>query len=256
MELPDAILAYRVLNSANLSSEKVDLALATVKEFTYVEMISTISKIFSVHVNRSGLDQVTGSCIKTEPEESCNFTSHGYRRSRGQDGGPMRSRGTLRNQGNPYVRGKRPRSQINCFNCGKNGHYSRECTNQAAPNPNWRSEQGTSRNFLVQGQPAEMEVDDSLSRTYITLLTTVADPESVLYQKNSEVNSLVFETLSCAVIDSGCTKSVVGENWVSQYIETLDDAEREIIMSSTSCQTPFTFGDGKSVVSNKLIKIP
>ena len=34
MELPDAILAYRVLNSANLSSEKVDLALATVKEFT------------------------------------------------------------------------------------------------------------------------------------------------------------------------------------------------------------------------------
>ena len=257
MELPDAVLAYRILNSANLSSEKVDLALATVKSFTYTEMISTISKIFSVHVNRSGLDQVTESCIKTEPEESCHFTSHGYKRNRGRDGGgPMRSRGTFRNQGDPYVRGKRPRSQINCFNCGKNGHYSRECTNQAAPNPNRRYEQGTSRNFFVQGQPAEMEVDDSLSGAYITLLTTVADSESILYQKNSELNSLVFETLSCAVIDSGCTKSVVGENWVSQYIETLDDAEKEIMMSSTSCKTPFTFGDGKSVVSNMLIKIP
>ena len=73
MELPEAVLAYKILNSANLSSEKVDLALATVKSFTYTEMISTISKIFSVHVNRSGLDQVTESCIKTEPEESFYF---------------------------------------------------------------------------------------------------------------------------------------------------------------------------------------
>ena len=117
IELPDAALAYRILNSANLSREKVDLALATVKKFTYTEMTSTISKIFSVHMNRSGLDQVTESCIKTEPVESCNFTSHGYKRSRGSDGGgPMRSRGSFRGQGNPYVRGKRPRSQINCFN--------------------------------------------------------------------------------------------------------------------------------------------
>ena len=131
-----------------------------------------------------------------------------------------------------------------------------KCTNQAAPNANWRSEQGTTRNFFVQGQPSEMEVDDSLSGAYITLLTTVGDPESVLYQKNSELNSLVFETPSCAVIDSGCTKSVVGENWVSQYIEALEDAEKEIMLLSTSCQTPFEFGDGKSIVSNMLIKIP
>ena len=75
-----------------------------------------------------------------------------------------------------------------------------------------------------------MEVDDSLSGAYITLLTTVGDPESVLYQKNSELNSLVFETLSCAVIDSGCTKSVVGENLVCQYIETLEDTEKEIML--------------------------
>ena len=32
MELPEAVLAYRILNSANLSSEKLDLALATVKQ--------------------------------------------------------------------------------------------------------------------------------------------------------------------------------------------------------------------------------
>ena len=101
MELPDAVLAYIVLNSANLLTEKVDLPLAMVKTFTYTKMISTISKIFSVHMNRSGLDEVADSGIKTEPEEF-HFTSHGYKQGRGFDGGPIRSRGTFKGTGNQY----------------------------------------------------------------------------------------------------------------------------------------------------------
>ena len=40
--LPDEVLAYRLLNSANLPPEKVDLALATVKSLTYKEMCVNI----------------------------------------------------------------------------------------------------------------------------------------------------------------------------------------------------------------------
>ena len=74
IDLPDAVLAYRLLNSANLSAEKVDLAMATVKELTYKEMSKTIGKIFSVRSNSTALDNLgESSSVKIEPEE-CNFT--------------------------------------------------------------------------------------------------------------------------------------------------------------------------------------
>ena len=45
IDLPDAVLAYRLLNSANLSAEKVDLAMATVKELTYKVKFSQLDQI-------------------------------------------------------------------------------------------------------------------------------------------------------------------------------------------------------------------
>ena len=60
--LPEVVLAYRLLNSANLPPEKIELALATVKEMTYKKMVITVGKIFSVGAN------VTGSDIASETD--------------------------------------------------------------------------------------------------------------------------------------------------------------------------------------------
>ena len=46
LTLPDVILAYSVLNSANIPQDKVDLALNTVKNMTYKDMCITLGKIF------------------------------------------------------------------------------------------------------------------------------------------------------------------------------------------------------------------
>ena len=74
--LPEEVLAYRFLNSANLPAEKTDLALATVKSLTYKEMCVTVEKIFSVRTNLSGIES---SSVKVEPEE-CNYTNSSSRR--------------------------------------------------------------------------------------------------------------------------------------------------------------------------------
>ena len=95
-----------------------------------------------------------------------------------------------------------------------------------------------------------MESDNSGS-AYMTLMIE----KTTLIQEKPDSSSLVFETLSCAVIDSGCTKTVVGKNWVEQYAETLGEEERRM-MTSTECTTPFKFGDGKKVTSVGKIKIP
>ena len=46
MELPDGVLAYRVLKSANISQEHEQLAQATITEFSYSNMTEQLMKIF------------------------------------------------------------------------------------------------------------------------------------------------------------------------------------------------------------------
>ena len=47
MELPDGVLTYHVLKSANLSTENEKLARATIKELTYKNMCEQLRKMFA-----------------------------------------------------------------------------------------------------------------------------------------------------------------------------------------------------------------
>ena len=58
-----------------------------------------------------------------------------------------------------------------------------------------------------------------------------------------------------AVLDSGCTKTVCGQEWLKCYIESLCDDDRKKIQEFTS-ETEFKFGDGKVAASEKSVVIP
>ena len=90
--------------------------------------------------------------------------------------------------------------------CGEKGHIVRFCPKKARGAQYFAEE--------------KMESENSGS-TYVTLMVE----ETTLIQEKPDSSSLVFETLSCAVIDYGCTKTVVGRNWVEQYAETLGEEE-------------------------------
>ena len=60
------------------------------------------------------------------------------------------------------------------------------------------------------------------------------------------------EALNLAVLDSGCTKTACGEEWLKCYIDSVSDLERKKIQSLAS-NTEFRFGDGKSAVSEKCV---
>ena len=47
MELPDGVLAYRVLNSANLSNEQMTLCRATMMDLKYPEMVKQLKRLFA-----------------------------------------------------------------------------------------------------------------------------------------------------------------------------------------------------------------
>ena len=70
IELPQAVLAYQFLNSANLLPEKVDLVLATVKTMTYKDTSEAVKRLFSVDINNpvAGTYNVEEITVKNETE--------------------------------------------------------------------------------------------------------------------------------------------------------------------------------------------
>ena len=252
--LPEEVLAYRVLNSARLPPEKVDLALATVKSLTYKDMCTTIGKIFSVHANKTGLDNAVAPVIKEEPQE-CNLTGwKGKGQRSNYRGGWRGQRGN--NKFQPYnSRGMKSKQDMKCYACNENGHIARFCPKRDSGGPNGNSE---NQYIAEHGSSSHDNVPDnneSFQETYITLLVTDESNAECLLNNQPELGSLVFDTLACAVIDSGCTKTVVGRNWLNHYIATLDDSLKQLIVTE-KCQTPFRFGDGKETISKERIKIP
>ena len=58
-----------------------------------------------------------------------------------------------------------------------------------------------------------------------------------------------------AVLDSGCTQTVCGRSWLSNYIDSLTDDDKLKVKEKKS-NTVFKFGDGKLFNSLKLVTIP
>ena len=81
----------------------------------------------------------------------------------------------------------------------------------------------------------------------------------VLYADDDEddeqKDKLLGGSIGCAVVDSGCTKSVCGNIWLNTYIDSLSQKERKLIYTENSiCQ--FRFGIGKVYTSNRIVHIP
>ena len=104
MNLPDGVLAYRFLHSANLSEENMQLCRATIKEFTYAEMKTKVLSLFGDKV-QSGMASLS---IKEEPvfygqssqnDKNWNSTKRydgnrrGWKNKRGGRGGDNSGRG-------------------------------------------------------------------------------------------------------------------------------------------------------------------
>ena len=68
------------------------------------------------------------------------------------------------------------------------------------------------------------------------------------------IQNFLWETLNLAVLDSGCTKTVCGEEWLKCYIDSLGKEEKKKIKEYKS-NTEFKFGDGKNVGSEKCVSI-
>ena len=88
----------------------------------------------------------------------------------------------------------------------------------------------------------ENQSQDSRGRT-----ETISLFQSLNHYAN-DMRVFVGETLSCAVLDSGCTQTVCGRKWLECYRDSLSN---EDIVEEKPSTVAFKFGSGKPVTSTK-----
>ena len=239
IKLPEPVLAYRVLKSANISPEKEQLALATITKLKYEAMKKQILKIF----DETWLTK--GSCPPVEVKVEDAFYSNSFRgnsfrgrrfyRGRGRGEAPGRR---YANQSVQQSKGEQPQNKsvkvknsldangfvIKCMACGSIYHWVKDCPD---------------RNAMYTACQEE--------EVYITLFSKTV--------QECYVENLLGETLSYAILDSGCTKSVCGRVWLQCYLDALNEFNKSSVQEQES-SSKFIFGDGAVQTSLKKVIIP
>ena len=232
MKLPEGVQAFFVLTAANISEENERLARVTCPELKYAEMKETLLRIFADPGATGGSEQVPA--VKVEPIYKVSHRGNSYRGNsyrgnsyRGNYRG--RGRGSYKSESGLNPTDHEGKIMV-CFKCGSNKHFARECDNSGPEETEKNTEKSKKK-----GKPV-----------YITLMNKPPD---------TKMSGFLMESLSMAVLDTGCSRTVVGEDWLREYKETLSDEELNMIESFPS-QTSFVFGDGIKVTAKRSVKFP
>ena len=70
-----------------------------------------------------------------------------------------------------------------------------------------------------------------------------------------EVRRLGIDACNCAVLDSACSSTVCGDNWVNSYIESLDKNDKAKVNQSAG-EKVFKFGGGTCLKSKGEYSLP
>ena len=238
MALPEAVLAFKLLDKASLGERDKQLALTACNFINLENMKSALRRIFGDSIGQNQ-DVELGVDIKQEvfySKEGYNYRRDGrYKNSfprryddTNQKQGLRRNMwGTNQNQEmrgtNPIIDGKRS----SCHVCGSLFHWKKYCPE----NNNERQ--------LVQ-ETHEQE-----------------DCQLVMFTRQAENHCSVFmaETFGTAILDTACTSTVCGSKWLFEYKETLKEEEKAQMEEKTS-ERMFRFGDGAKVQAVKNVVIP
>lgn len=90
------------------------------------------------------------------------------------------------------------------------------------------------------------------------MVQTENSAEHVVCFTEGDSDALVLlsrEAQNCAVLDSACSSTVCGEEWISTYTESLSEEDRKLIKSSPG-EKWFKFGAGSPLHSNRHMEIP
>ena len=260
IELPEPVLAYRALKSANLSPENEKLVRATVPAVKLESMMLQLKKVAGLETQNQICEAVAAVKIKQEPNVNFNelsddmnsvngdlddvyYASRGFggryrgvygerRGSRYQRGGGRsryrgRGRGASSKKTNPIGPDGGPST---CHMCGSFMHWARDCPHKES-----------------EGSYSKEGNKESVYEANIVLLN--------LEDTKEKDSTLLGQTIGSAILDSGCARSVCGKEWYDCFLDTLPESTKKKIKTRPSNST-FRFGNGEELKSKFNVNIP
>ncbi|XP_034552315.1 uncharacterized protein LOC117821880 isoform X2 [Notolabrus celidotus] len=217
MQLPDAVLAFKLLDTAGLSVKDKQLALTACADLSFDYMKSALKRIFGDNAPQEGA---------SEQRMSGDADSAYYTRFTGKRESKQSQQGTVQGT-NPLDRyGRRTR----CAVCQSTYHWAKDC-----PHKN---------------EQVKLTEDERMTNVVEECNITLLSKDSL-----SDTEIFMVESLGSAVIDTACTRTVCGEKWLNDYLNGLKPSDLQKIQDTKSARS-FKFGDGRVVYSTKKVSIP
>ena len=227
--LPEPVLAYRVLRSANLTNDREKLIRVTVSELMLKSMAFQLKKVMGTSNPAS-----EPTVVQVKNEDVWNNKWYGGRGGRGSyPGGKRPPRSSYQHPGrdryavaktkcrpNPVGQDGKPTT---CHVCVPIYHWSNDC-----PDKGYSTGNIEEVNIIFIAQNSDQPVD---------------------------TNTLVGETLGCMVLGSRTTSTVSGLNWYNCFLDTLPDSVRNKLKVTKGSRV-FKFCSGNKMASVKRVVLP
>ena len=250
VKIPNSILAFKMLDNAGLDFKEKQIALTAVSFDDKNRMLELMQQslkkffgsqeVFSEKLSACSAvaSNMPSIAIKSEPvytAEEVNVTQRDGRGSYYR--GNVVNRGRSRGRNFGYGRGGFKDSSFSstknsfgkkCYSCGSEYHLSPRCP----------------RNTYVSESEEGKE-----SKEYESY---VCYEETFNVQNGSK---LMKEAIDYGILDTACTSTVCGMEWLNMYIRGLTSEERIKIKEETS-ESTFRFGDGRVYESLKKVILP
>ena len=231
IDLPEPVLACKLLYCAGLDERDKKLALSATNELKFETMKGSLRRIFSSVFSVDGQKPDNAPVVKEEPvfatEESALWSSgRGRWSARGNFRGRTRpNRGYQ--QSNNRTRGTNPVGKdgriSTCAICGSRFHWAKDCPNK--------------------------------EENVLTSEETPQDSDNVFLTFVMVTEQLSIESQGKAVFDSACTSSVAGKDWVNNYVKHLPPELRQQIRQENA-SSKIVFGAGEPVKASVLVYLP
>lgn len=270
LKLPQAILAFKLLKSSNISESERLLVLTGMDFDKKDSLYEQAKKSLMKFKGNTGVTTSVGGhgedvAIKVEPkiekfESSDTFASLTS---------PCFYVPRLERNNNTSFRGRRPAFPQKYGNPGRTGSNP-----STVPSPSSRGTErkvnslgsdgkrilcaacGSYRHLLAECPDSYENMANNRRKNQQTYFTEGDSGDISLYlQDKDSLSKLTRDSYNCAVLDSACSSTVCGENWMRKYLQSLSGDDQKKVEQSDGVRI-FRFGGGECLKSLRCFKIP